>query len=82
MLQSCDAQLGVQAGGWESSFGDAVWVVMGGWRDWGSQFRRGRQKAGVTFGIRESYWGQWSIRERLRALRSLTTHPKAVISSP
>lgn len=28
-LETSDAQLGVQAGGWESSFGDAVWVVMG-----------------------------------------------------
>lgn len=30
MLETSDAQLGVQAGGWDSSFGDAVWVVMGG----------------------------------------------------
>lgn len=29
MLETSDAQLGVQAGGWESSFGDSVWVVMG-----------------------------------------------------
>lgn len=66
MLETSDAQLGVQAGGWESSFGDAVWVVMGGGvgvGDCGSQIRRGRQEAGMTFGIRESYWGHWSIRE-------------------
>lgn len=35
MLETSDAQLGVQAGGWESSFGDAVWVVMGGGGGWG-----------------------------------------------
>lgn len=26
-LETSDTQLGVRAGGWESSFGDAVWVV-------------------------------------------------------
>lgn len=29
-LEISDSQLGVRAGGWESSFGDVVWVAMGG----------------------------------------------------
>lgn len=33
-LETSDAQLGVQAGGWESSFGVAVWVVVGGGLGW------------------------------------------------
>lgn len=82
-LETYDAQLGVQAGGWESSFGDSVWVVMrvGGWGgDCGSQIHWGRQEAGMTFGTRESYWGHWSIREWIGALRSPNIPPKAVIS--
>lgn len=50
MLETSDAQLGVQAGGWEYSFGDAVWVVMG---EGESGIRRGRREADMTFGIKE-----------------------------
>lgn len=35
MLEISDAQLGLQAGGWEYSFGDAVWVVLAGEEGWG-----------------------------------------------
>lgn len=31
-LETSDTQLGVQAGGWESALGDAVWVVIWGGR--------------------------------------------------
>lgn len=34
MLKTSEARLGVQAGGWESSFVEAVWVVMGGGLGW------------------------------------------------
>lgn len=34
-----------------------------GWDECGSLIRKGRQGVGMTFGIRESYWGDWSIRK-------------------
>lgn len=40
MLETSDAQLGVQAGGWECSFGATVWVVMG---EGDSGIRRGKE---------------------------------------
>ncbi len=42
-----------------------------GVKDCGSHVHRGRREAGMTFGIRESYWGHGSIREWISALCSL-----------
>lgn len=64
--ETSDARLGVQAGGWESSFRDAVWVVMGsGGGRWGCGLKicRGRWETNMTFGLQESNWGHWSIGE-------------------
>lgn len=78
MLETSDAQLGVQAGGWECSFGDAVWVVMG---EGESGIRRGRREADMTFGIKEWYWGHCSSGEWMWAVCPLTTPPKAVMDA-
>lgn len=44
MLETSDARLGVQAGGWESSFVDVVWVVMGGGWDGGLNIVEGDRR--------------------------------------
>lgn len=54
------------------------WLWGAGLSDRGSQNCRGRQEAGMTFGIGESHGGHWSIREWIWAPRSFSTSPKAV----